>query len=183
MVLKPPSSSSETAPVRAPVSSSACKAKATKSDLTRMYYIACAISGTLLADFCLLNSYDHPSLIGLSDWQIEDQMNRLDDVLLQSIGERPTYMRPPYFDVDDHVLRVLGNLGYKVITSSIDTKDYQHNGEWDIDVSYNKFVTELDAGGSIVLSHDIHYWTVYKLVEEMLQEVQSRGLRGMFLVN
>lgn len=147
-----------------------------------MYYIACAISGTLLADFCLLNSYDHPSLIGLSDWQIEDQMNRLDDVLLQSIGERPTYMRPPYFDVDDHVLRVLGNLGYKVITSSIDTKDYQHNGEWDIDVSYNKFVTELDAGGSIVLSHDIHYWTVYKLVEEMLQEVQSRGLRGMFFV-
>lgn len=148
-----------------------------------MYYIACAISGTLVADFCLLNSYDHPSLIGLSDWQIEDQMNRLDDVLLQSIGERPTYMRPPYFDVDAHVLRVLGNLGYKVITSSIDTKDYEHNGEWDIDVSYNKFVTELDAGGSIVLSHDIHYWTVYKLVEEMLQEVQSRGLRGMFPVD
>lgn len=108
-------------------------------------------------------------------------MNRLDDVLVDLIEERPTYMRPPYFDVDDHVLQVLGNLGYKVITADIDTKDYENNGETQIDVSYNKFVNELDAGGSIVLSHDIHYWTVYKLAEEMLIEAQSRGLRGMFL--
>lgn len=108
-------------------------------------------------------------------------MNRLDDVLEQSIAERPTYMRPPYFDADAHVLEVLGRLGYKVITASIDTKDYENNDESQIEVSFDKFVTELDAGGSIVLSHDIHYWTVYKLAEQMLEEAESRGLRGMSL--
>ncbi|KAL4781954.1 hypothetical protein BJX76DRAFT_349736 [Aspergillus varians] len=122
------------------------------------------------------HTYDHYSLPTLSYAEIVQQMTRLEDVLSQSVGVVPSYMRPPYFDVDDQVLQVMSDLGYKVIEASIDTKDYENNDEAQISNSYQKFVDELNAGGSIVLSHDIHYWTVASLVEQMLIESRNRGL-------
>jgi peptidoglycan/xylan/chitin deacetylase (PgdA/CDA1 family) len=107
-------------------------------------------------------------------------MTRLEDALIPIIGKVPTYMRPPYFDVSDEVLATMCDLGYNVIMASIDTKDYEHDNENAINVSYDKFLNELDAGGSIVLSHDTHYWTGQSLLERMLIEISDRGLRGMF---
>jgi peptidoglycan/xylan/chitin deacetylase (PgdA/CDA1 family) len=107
-------------------------------------------------------------------------MTRLEDVLIPIIEQIPTYMRPPYFDISDEVLATMSELGYKVITASIDTKDYEHDTKDGVLVSYNKFLNELDAGGSIVLSHDTHYWTGGSLVERMLIEISERGLTGMF---
>jgi peptidoglycan/xylan/chitin deacetylase (PgdA/CDA1 family) len=106
-------------------------------------------------------------------------MTKLEDVLIPIIEEIPTYMRPPYFDVSPEVLATMAELGYKVITASIDTKDYEHDDEVGINISYEKFLTELDAGGSIVLAHDIHYWTGESLLERMLIEISERGLTGM----
>ncbi|KAI9373913.1 hypothetical protein BJX61DRAFT_551901 [Aspergillus egyptiacus] len=122
------------------------------------------------------HTFSHPSLPTLSYDGIVEEMTRLEDVLIPIIEEVPTYMRPPYFDVSDEVLAVMRDMGYKVITASIDTKDYEHTDENAINVSYQKFVNELDAGGSIVLSHDLYYWTGYSLLERMLIEISERGL-------
>ncbi|KAL3495042.1 hypothetical protein BJX62DRAFT_233694 [Aspergillus germanicus] len=122
------------------------------------------------------HTYSHPSLPTLSHDAIVAEMTRLEDVLIPIIEEIPTYMRPPYFDVSPEVLATMAELGYKVITASIDTKDYEHDDEVGINISYEKFLAELDAGGSIVLAHDIHYWTGESLLERMLIEISERGL-------
>ncbi|KAE8392392.1 hypothetical protein BDV23DRAFT_151133 [Aspergillus alliaceus] len=124
--------------------------------------------------------YDHPSLPSLSYDQTVQQMTRLEAVLQPAMGDIPTYMRPPYFDINDQVLGVMRDLGYKVITSSIDTKDYENNDHTRIDHSYEKFVNELNAGGSIVLAHDIHEQTVVNLARRMLEEIKARGLKSMW---
>ncbi|KAB8239482.1 chitin deacetylase [Aspergillus alliaceus] len=123
------------------------------------------------------HTYDHPSLPSLSYDQTVQQMTRLEAVLQPAMGDIPTYMRPPYFDINDQVLGVMRDLGYKVITSSIDTKDYENNDHTRIDHSYEKFVNELNAGGSIVLAHDIHEQTVVNLARRMLEEIKARGLK------
>ncbi|KAF7590447.1 chitin deacetylase [Aspergillus hancockii] len=122
------------------------------------------------------HTYDHPSLPSLSYDQIVQQMTRLEAVLQPIMGDVPTYMRPPYFDVNDVALSVMRDLGYKVITSSIDTKDYENNDPTRIGQSFNKFVSELNAGGNLVLAHDIHYQTVATLTRRMLDEITARGL-------
>ncbi|KAL2833164.1 hypothetical protein BJY01DRAFT_239556 [Aspergillus pseudoustus] len=122
------------------------------------------------------HTYDHPSLPTLGHDAIVAEMTRLEDVLIPIIEEVPTYMRPPFFDVSDEVLATMSELGYRVVTGSIDTKDYEHDSKDGINISFDKFVSELDAGGSIVLSHDIHYWTGETLLERMLIEISERGL-------
>ncbi|RAH58962.1 chitin deacetylase [Aspergillus piperis CBS 112811] len=122
------------------------------------------------------HTYDHTSLPTLSYDQIVQEMTSLESVLQSSMGNIPTYMRPPYFDVNDLTLQVMKDLGYHVITASIDTKDYNHNSPDLINQSYDKFVTELNNGGNLCLAHDTKEQTVVTLAKMMLDETKSRGL-------
>lgn len=87
-------------------------------------------------------------------------------------------MRPPYLAVNENVLGVLGDLGYHAIGTSVDTKDYLNDDPDKIGRSVTKFNRELDQGGTIVLSHDIHEQTVRTLTPIMLDELAQRGLLG-----
>lgn len=110
------------------------------------------------------------------------QMTKLEGILQSAMGDIPTYMRPPYFEVNEQVLAAMNELGYKVIQSSIDTKDYENNDVSRIDISYEKFVNELNAGGSIVLAHDIHEQTVVSLARRMMEEIKAKGFKSMFFL-
>ncbi|KAL5333684.1 hypothetical protein BJX70DRAFT_380192 [Aspergillus crustosus] len=123
------------------------------------------------------HTYSHPSLPSLGYDGIVSEMTQLENVVQPAIGEAPTYMRPPYLEVDEAVLQVMRDLNYRVISTSIDTKDYENqDSESIINTSFQLFVDQLNAGGSIVLAHDIHYWTVASLAERMLEEVSARGI-------
>lgn len=104
-------------------------------------------------------------------------MNAVDDSIRDLIGQAPTYMRPPYLETSEQANAVLTELGFHVISADIDTKDYMIEDDMAmLDRSYEKFVAELNAGGSIVLMHDIHP-PVAQLAQRILEEVQERGLR------
>lgn len=104
-------------------------------------------------------------------------MTELENAFQEVVGRVPTYMRPPYLAVNSEVLSTMANLGYHVIGASIDAKDYENDNPGLILNSFEKFKAELNAGGSIVLSHDVHEQTVYTLARTMLEEIQARGLR------
>ncbi|KAL4739395.1 hypothetical protein BDV11DRAFT_117807 [Aspergillus similis] len=123
------------------------------------------------------HTWGHTDLTVLSYDEIVDQMSRLESAFEASVGVVPTYMRPPYLAADDYVLSVMGELGYHVIGASVDTKDYENDHPDLIGRSVAKFNQELDQGGTIVLSHDIHEQTVRTLSHIMLEEVYERGLQ------
>ncbi|KAL4749479.1 hypothetical protein BDW72DRAFT_133432 [Aspergillus terricola var. indicus] len=123
------------------------------------------------------HTYDHLSLPSLDYDGIASQMTRLEDVIRPALGVAPAYMRPPYLETNELVLQVMRDLDYRVISASIDTKDYENqDADAIINTSFQLFLDQLNAGGNIVLAHDIHYWTVASLAERMLQEVNARGL-------
>lgn len=107
-------------------------------------------------------------------------MTQLEGALRGIIGVVPRYMRPPYLAINGVVLGAMADLGYHVISTSIDTKDYENDNPALIANSVNKFNAELNAGGSIVLAHDVHEQTVYTLAKAMLDEVRARGLTREF---
>lgn len=107
-------------------------------------------------------------------------MTELEDAFEEVVGVIPRYMRPPFLAVDGVVLSAMANLGYHVIGASIDTKDYENNNPELIARSFEKFRAELNAGGTIVLSHDVHEQTVYSLTRMILEEIFARGLQRTF---
>ena len=107
-------------------------------------------------------------------------MTDLEAAFLRILGFFPTYMRPPFLFLNDVVLKAMADLGYHVISASIDTKDFENDHpDWSWR-SFAKFRAELEAGGNIVLSHDVHQTTVQVLVDNMLREIRARGLSSEY---
>jgi hypothetical protein len=107
-------------------------------------------------------------------------MNRLESALRTILGYWPTYMRPPFFATNDLVLNTMRELGYHVIHADIDTLDWANQSEGGIEESVRRFRDGLNAGGSIALAHDVHFWTARRLTPAMIDEVRRRGLRGVY---
>ena len=74
-------------------------------------------------------------------------------------------------------MQVASERGYRVINANIDTKDYENLDN--MEVGLRNFRDGLNAGGSIVLAHDVHDATVNTLVAGMLAEIKKRGLKGV----
>lgn len=89
-------------------------------------------------------------------------------------------MRAPYLELSDDVLDVMDELGYRVVGASVDTKDYVYDDPDSSWRSFDRFLDGLDAGGTVVLAHDSHRSTAEILVEDMLGEIEMRGLSGEF---
>ncbi|EAW10444.1 chitin deacetylase [Aspergillus clavatus NRRL 1] len=123
------------------------------------------------------HTWGHPYLTSLDYNAIVAQMTQLEAAFISVLGFYPTYMRPPYFAYNELVLSAMGDLGYHVIMASIDTKDYENDHPDLIFRSFEKFRNELNAGGSIVLAHDVHEQTVTTLTRAMLEEIRARGLQ------
>jgi peptidoglycan/xylan/chitin deacetylase (PgdA/CDA1 family) len=109
-------------------------------------------------------------------------MDQLSNALREIIGRVPTYMRAPYFSTNDLVLRTMGELNFHVVHASIDTLDWQNQSEGAIEISVQRFREGLNQGGTIALAHDVHPWTASRLAQAMVDEVKSRGLRGMIML-
>ncbi|KAM0200029.1 hypothetical protein ACHAPA_009653 [Fusarium lateritium] len=124
------------------------------------------------------HTYGHPDLVGLQDFDIEQQMSLLNNELSLLIGKSPVYMRPPYFSFNDETLRVLGQLGYKVVIADIDTNDWQFSSRG-VEGPLDAYYTGLRNGGSIVLMHDVHQNTVDNILPLIIQATVESGKRAV----
>ncbi|KAJ5319264.1 uncharacterized protein N7506_011968 [Penicillium brevicompactum] len=111
--------------------------------------------------------------------QMKRQMTALESAFIRILGFYPTYMRAPYLELSDDVLDVMDELGYRVVGASVDTKDYVYDDPDSSWRSFDRFLDGLDAGGTVVLAHDSHRSTAEILVEDMLGEIEMRGLSAV----
>ncbi|KAL8850898.1 MAG: hypothetical protein Q9221_004211 [Calogaya cf. arnoldii] len=129
--------------------------------------------GHLLAS----HTWNHPDMARLGKADIVSQFQRLEDALFSIVGKYSTYFRAPYFSYSDLVMQTAAERGYKVVNANIDTKDYENLNN--MQVGIQNFKNGLNAGGSIVLAHDVHQATADTLVAGMLAEIKARGLKGV----
>ncbi|OAA53717.1 chitin deacetylase [Cordyceps fumosorosea ARSEF 2679] len=99
-------------------------------------------------------------------------------------GWAPTYMRPPYLEcsAQSGCTDLQKTLGYHVINSNIDTKDYLNDAPENIHRSRERFEQALVRGDPardsfIVLAHDVHYHTVVNLTTFMIETARARGYK------
>lgn len=73
------------------------------------------------------HTYTHPDLTTLSSGQRKDEMYQTETEFSNLLGVFPTYMRPPYLSTDEDTLSDLKDLGYHVVSTNLDTKDYAND--------------------------------------------------------
>lgn len=111
-------------------------------------------------------------------------MTQVEDALVNIIGKKPAYVRPPYLDTAGQTLPVLKSMGYKVITVDVDS------GDWNKNTPEQSEAVFLAAGpggnGHIPLMHEPYNSTVHELTPWLINWAKENKLRlvtvGEFLV-
>ncbi|KAF9100822.1 Carbohydrate esterase 4 protein [Mortierella sp. AM989] len=91
--------------------------------------------------------WSHRDLESLSDKDIREEMNRIDQAFRQILGVVPRYMRPPYGEVGERVRLVLEEMGYVIILWDVDLLSV-------VDVEFSSSEIPFNANGATRHSHD-----------------------------
>ncbi|KAF5024587.1 hypothetical protein F66182_3350 [Fusarium sp. NRRL 66182] len=122
------------------------------------------------------HTWTHPQNFGsLSADQVKQEMQRFEQAMVNIIGKKPAYMRPPYLATGGNVLPTLKSLGYKVITNDVDSGDW--NGQT-AQQSQQKFQQAGTSGnGHIPLMHETYASTVQVLTPWLINWAKQSGLK------
>jgi peptidoglycan/xylan/chitin deacetylase (PgdA/CDA1 family) len=129
------------------------------------------------------HTWDHADLTTLSSAARRDEMYKTEAALVNILGVFPTYMRPPYLSFDSASEGDMADLGYHVVSTNLDTRDWANTGPGQSVNSRNTFdqftASDPASASYIVLNHDIHRTTVYEVAEYEIQRLRSRGYRAV----
>lgn len=129
------------------------------------------------------HTWTHRNLNEVSKGVRETEMIYNEMAFRNLLGVIPTYMRPPFLECSakSGCIDTMDKLGYHIISTNLDTKDYENDDASLIQVSKNRFssmqMTDETDHDYIVLAHDVHYQTVVNLTEYMIEVSKSRGYK------
>ncbi|PNP59769.1 hypothetical protein THARTR1_00648 [Trichoderma harzianum] len=129
------------------------------------------------------HTWTHRNLNGVSEDVQRTEMIYNEMAFRNIFGFVPTYMRPPFLEcgTSSGCLDTMEELGYHVISTNLDTKDYENDDPVLIQKSKDKFSTMQSSDESshsyIVLAHDVHYQTVVTLAKYMIETSRERGYK------
>jgi peptidoglycan/xylan/chitin deacetylase (PgdA/CDA1 family) len=123
------------------------------------------------------HSYNHPDFDKISDAEIIEELRLTEDVIIEIVGKDPRpWFRPPSGAWNQHVLDVIGPLGYTyTIMWDVDTIDWrppEQGGPSAQDI-INKVLNNVQ-GGSIVLMH-FGGWNTYDALPTIVETLRARG--------
>ena len=126
------------------------------------------------------HSWNHSNFTQLSAAAIANQINRTTAEIESVIGQSPPpIMRVPFGIYNNNTIRAVRDLGYSLLHWSVDPRDWYNR---DADMIYNNIMARVTEG-SIVLLHDIRYYTVEamrmlipQLIEDGFQLVTATEL-------
>lgn len=130
------------------------------------------------------HTWSHADLSKLTDADRTTEMVKLEMALRNIIGKFPTYMRPPYSSCTAACMATMKTLGYHIIYFDLDTEDYLHATADTIGTSVNIANNAIQGANPastslLSIAHDIHYTTVYTLVEAMLKTLTTKGFTAV----
>ncbi|MBD2847145.1 polysaccharide deacetylase family protein [Paenibacillus sp. IB182496] len=95
------------------------------------------------------HSYSHANLPKLSDKRFREEITRTDKLIKQYTGYTPTYVRPPYGNINESQLQWLASQHRKIINWNVDSLDWKG-------LSADEVATNVLADskpGAIILQH------------------------------
>lgn len=116
------------------------------------------------------HSWDHRNLTKLSAREISTQVTDTANAIESVTGLRPQMYRTPYGAVNDRVRDVSGELGFAIISWSVDPRDWQTRNTDAVHAAIMRNVKDR----AIILSHDL-YGTTADAMERVIPELLELG--------
>ena len=111
----------------------------------------------------------------MSAAQLTTEMQKVEQALVNMIGKKPAYMRPPYLKTGGQVLPTMKKLGYRVITDDVDSGDWNNQTPAQ---SQSKFQQAGASGnGHIPLMHEVYPGTVQTLTPWLINWAKQNNLK------
>lgn len=102
-------------------------------------------------------------------------MQKVETALVNIIGVKPTYMRPPYLATGGSVLSTMKTLGYRVITDDVDAEDW--NGKTPAQSEAKFSAAGASGNGHIPLMHETYQGTVETLTPWLINWAKTNNLK------
>ena len=119
------------------------------------------------------HTWYHPRLTEISNHRIREELRTTSAVIERVIGvPPPRFFRPPFGSVNGRVANVSAELGYAVITWTLDTRDWEVRNA---DAVYNIIMNRAEEN-SVILMHDTHITTA-DAMERVIPALIARGYR------
>ncbi|MFD1126535.1 polysaccharide deacetylase family protein [Lentilactobacillus raoultii] len=113
------------------------------------------------------HSWSHPQLTSLTSPKALRQISLTDAAIYKATGTIPTYIRPPYGDVNARI----GHLYDRpIVRWSVDSRDWAYLNT----AKTVHHVLSTTTNGSIILMHDIHATSV-AAVPQIIRSLKKRG--------
>ncbi|KAJ3574862.1 hypothetical protein NP233_g1482 [Leucocoprinus birnbaumii] len=114
------------------------------------------------------HTWSHKHLNSLSYNDVKTELTRTHQAIKQITGADVAFMRPPYGEYNDNVLRVAGDLRETVVTWNLDSGDGLGHS---LDQQVNEFkqAVKEKRKGIISLQHDVHPDSINKVLPQAIQ--------------
>ncbi|MGI5162083.1 polysaccharide deacetylase family protein [Microbispora sp. CA-102843] len=122
------------------------------------------------------HTWTHPSLTKLSDGEVLEEVSSTSNIINQTIGKMPDYMRPPNGATDSRIASLMADLGLPQILWTGSTLDWQAR---DTKVIAQRTL-KLAKRNGVILLHDIVPETV-KAMPGVLTELEKQHYKFVTL--
>ncbi|KAI1498031.1 carbohydrate esterase family 4 protein [Biscogniauxia marginata] len=120
------------------------------------------------------HTWTHPHMASMSASQIQSEMEKVEQAMVNIFGKKPQYMRPPYLETGGAFLGVMKQLNYTVITDDVDAGDWNNQSPQQ---SQQKFQQAGASGnGHIPLMHETYSGTVTTLTSWLIDWAKTNNL-------
>jgi len=138
--------------------------EAESETVLRAFQMGCEIIG---------HSWGHPDYTLLSEASIKKQIQDTEDIIRSVTGADPPLIhRPPYGAINNRVKKVSADMGYSLLSWSVDPKDWESR---DADLIYN-YIVRYTRDRAVVLFHDIYAPTADAL-ERIIPKLMEDGFQ------
>lgn len=118
------------------------------------------------------HSYIHPNFTNISQDRIQDELNKTEKIISETIGKNTKLFRFPSGAYDAKSLEYINSLGYKCIQWDVDSVDWKQSGE---DIEYDRVMKKVKPG-SIMLFHNNAKYTP-KNLQKIINSLKENGYK------
>jgi peptidoglycan/xylan/chitin deacetylase (PgdA/CDA1 family) len=111
----------------------------------------------------------------MSASQITTEMTKVETALVNLVGIKPAYMRPPYLETSGQFLPTMKTMDYKVITNDVDAGDWNNQSPTQSQSVFQR--AGASGNGHISLMHETYAGTVNTLTPWLINWAKSNNLK------
>jgi len=120
------------------------------------------------------HTWSHPHLTQLSDDDITSELSQIDTALMNILGIKAAFLRPPYGEYNDNVQRIAGQNGQSLVNWDFDSLDSEGATAAQSEKDYDDLFSSKPSN-ILALNHETYDPTVHEILPYVLKKYSSSG--------